>query len=292
MPPFLRHAALTLVACAALPSLAQTATPPAPRPASIPITATPPVPKLKDAFAALYAAVDQYVDKANLHQRFTFTFLKQTIYSHLNGKPYEHITEKFEQMYIGGRPYVRLLERDGKPLSGKDAKKEQQRYEQALNDSSGMSMGQWIKSQGHTPVGHHLPLEDIKLKFATQFVGTDLIDGRTLLRFHLITVSDAMEEPRPVSAQKATVWVDPETKSLARTSYELLADSDELKTGTTGTEDLALVEGSLCEMHSTVHYIIQDSGYGGILDDDTTFSNYKKFTTTIKILPDSETVVP
>jgi hypothetical protein len=246
-----------------------------------------------DAFAALYTAVDSYLDKAHAHQLFTYTFFKQLTYSKASGKPYAHRTQKFEMLYIGGRPYVRLLESDGKPLSGKAAQNEQQRYDQAVQDSSGMSMAKWIDLHAHGhAVGYDLPLDDLKSKFSTQFLGSETIDGLPLLHFHLHTISNSMDEPHPVTPQEIDLWLDYTTKSLVKMTFHLLADSPELLTGSSGTTDYFLVDGILCTGHANVHYIFKTHNHVELVDSDLLYANYKKFTTTIKILPDPEPATP
>jgi hypothetical protein len=48
------------------------------------------------------------------------------------GRTRDLSTRKYETTYINGHPYMRLLEKDGAPLTGKDLKDEQKRYDKAV----------------------------------------------------------------------------------------------------------------------------------------------------------------
>jgi len=69
---------------------------------------------------------------------FTFLFHAHSL-KYVDGRLSRDTTGDYERIYIGGSPYGRLLARDGKPLSGKDLKRETQLYEQAVRAHAGLS---------------------------------------------------------------------------------------------------------------------------------------------------------
>jgi hypothetical protein len=255
----------------------------------------------QEAFAALTAAVDEYLDK-DIHQRFTYITVNRSTSSTVVHTPSglsmfrTQDVKKYEYMDIGGQPYARLMEVNGKPLSGDAEKHEQELYDKAANDHAGLSLTQRYKETLHVSdasiYSFHLPLEDLMSKFSMEYRGTKTIDGVRLLHFHGTTLKNSNEQPDPVPSQEIDIWVDPLTKSLVRADHKLLVDNGNLLSGTTSTKEFFLVDGVTCLSRNIEHFVLAPRGIQKTLDGDTMFTDYKKFSSTTKILPDTETVVP
>ncbi len=135
--------------------------------------------------------------------------------------------------------------------------------------------------------GYYLPIAHIKTRFATQYLGVEQNGEAQLLKFHLQTVSNSMEEPNPVTPQEITLWIDPATKSLAKSEFKLWAPTDDLFTGSSGATEYFLVDGSLCPKHTADHFLIRSHAESAD-DFETTFTDYKRFTSTVKILTEPQ----
>ncbi|HBY61436.1 MAG TPA: hypothetical protein DEH78_16565 [Solibacterales bacterium] len=75
-------------------------------------------------------------DQFNSERAKDYTFIQREETRKLNGKNAVTSTESetFDVLMIEGRPYQRLVERNGKPLSVKEQQKEEEKYEKTLRD--------------------------------------------------------------------------------------------------------------------------------------------------------------
>jgi hypothetical protein len=70
--------------------------------------------------------------------RFPYLDLNPTQNYPENGKSLMNRLQLFEVTYSGDPQYARRLEKDGKPLTGKALKKEQQRYDDTVREHSAL----------------------------------------------------------------------------------------------------------------------------------------------------------
>lgn len=282
MPRLLPLAALALLTCATLSSSAQN--PPAPTPIPITIAPQPAQPKPEDAIAALHAAMDALLQQRGEHRQFLYTLEMDETYSTPDGQTIGKESRKFENLFIAGKPYARLIEKDGKPLSKKEAAEEEKKYNKALESHNSYTTSQHF---AHTVHGVDYDLRDVQSSYTLRYVGWQVIDGRRLWRI------DAFPPPpsgaKPVHQVKVTFWLDEQTKNIVRDDSTLYKDDDQLLLGSRDSEEFIQVEGVYCITHLSSHLVLKE---GHVIDSDHIYTNYKKFNSTIKILPGSEVVDP
>jgi hypothetical protein len=271
MPRILHPVVFAVLVCAALALHAQDAPAPAP-------------PKPEDAIAAFRIAVDTLLQQRSEHQQFLFTLEMDETYSTPEGLFLGRESNKFDILFIAGKPYSRLIEKDGKPLTQKEAAEEAKKYNKALANHNSFSISDHFS---HTVHGIEFDLKDVQSSYTLRYVGWQVIDGRRLWRIEAF--------PPPPSATvtlhqvKVTFWLDEQTKNIVRDDSLLLQNNDQLLSGSHDSEEYIQVDGISCVSHATAHIEMLS---GHVIDVEDIFTNYRKFTSTTKILPGSETVVP
>jgi hypothetical protein len=94
---------------------------------------------------------------------------------------------------------------------------------------------------------------------------------------------------KPVHQVKVTFWIDEQTRNIVRAANTLYSDDDQLLAGSHESEEYIQVDGIYCVARTISHLMLRE---GHVLDSQHIYTNYKKFASTAKILPDTETVVP
>ena len=81
----------------------------------------------------------EWIDKENFEARFSFRMLNESERLDKKGQVEEREERVYENQPIDGAAYMRLVEKDGQPLTEKDLKKERKReekYRKRLADKS------------------------------------------------------------------------------------------------------------------------------------------------------------
>jgi len=126
------------------------------------------------------------------------------------GKKTDDESAKYENVFVEGLPYQRKVEEDGKPLIGKAAKKEEQRYEKAVDERKHMTLDQ--KRSFFHPTSHTgLPIDYLTTLFDNRVTGEVMLNGRKTYVVESVPKPDA----KPTDAQektalcwKETTWID------------------------------------------------------------------------------------
>jgi hypothetical protein len=125
-----------------------------------------PVSLLRPAFEKIDQAKGAYT-------RFTFLDLNHNMNFNEKGKESADETHLYDVTYIGDLQYSRLLEIDGKPLTGKELAQEQERYDDAVREHSALDDAARAKilHQSMKNFGFSLSLSDLSAKYQNTIAG-------------------------------------------------------------------------------------------------------------------------
>ena len=124
------------------------------------------------------------VDQANWQQAKDYTYLRdiQTRELDAQGQVKALHSDTYDVVILYGRPYERLIERDGKPLSGKQAQKEQEQLDRTLVERRQESEDQ--NNRRRREYDEHRRkqrefLKELPDAFVFRLAGEDFVDGHT-----------------------------------------------------------------------------------------------------------------
>jgi len=239
-------------------------------------------------------------DIENDKRQRDYTFLEHDVENHLNGKGEIKSTEAktYEVLEIYGEQVQRLTEKDGKPLDGKEAAKEEEKIQKIIdkrkNESEEDRKKREQKEEKDREEGRAF-VRDAADAYNFTLVGTEMVGGREAW------VIDG--EPRPgfvphaknakyLSKFHGRVWIDKSDLQLSKLNIEFL------DTISWGLFLARLHKGSRFMLEQTrvndevwlpLHVTYKlDARLGLIkgidIEGDQTFRDYKKFTTSSRIV--------
>jgi len=169
-------------------------------------------------------------DIENDKRQRDYTYFEQEVQNNLDGKGRVKSTETktYEIMEIYGEQVQRLIEKDGKPLTEKEAAKEEAKIQKAIdkrkNESEGDRRKREQKQEKDREEGRKF-VREVSEAYIFKLVGTESVGGREAW------VIDG--EPRPgfvphmkeakfLSKFRGRVWVDKSDLQLAKMDVECL----------------------------------------------------------------------
>src|SRR5579864_830343 len=239
-------------------------------------------------------------DIENDKRQHDYTYTERDVQNNLDGKGQTKSTEvkTYEVMEIYGEQVQRLIEKNDKPLSEKDAAKEEEKIQKIIEKRKSESDDQRKKREEREEKdreeGRKFVLE-IADAYNFKLVGTELVDGRETW------VIDG--EPRPgfvphmkeskfLSKFRGRVWIDKGDLQLAKMDIEAI--------------DTVSVGWVLARIHKGTRVILEQARVndevwlprhltfkldariallkGYKIDGDQSFRDYKKFRTSAKIV--------
>lgn len=229
---------------------------------------------------------------------YTFKTLYQQKRLDKNGKVTNTESELNEVLILGGRPYERLLERDGKPLSEKDAQKEQAKLDKEAAKRAKESDRDRAKFEKDRQQERRFARE-IPEAFNFTLLGTEQRDG--------LPVWKIRAEPKPgfkpkegradlLKKVRGTLWID-------QAGYQwVAADIDVIDTISWGWFILRIPAGATIHFEQTrinnevwlprQAHIRADAKLGLMktyrLDMNIDYSDYKKFATESRVVGTEE----
>lgn len=247
------------------------------------------------------SALKRLADAESSKTRFTDHKLTRTTNTEPDGTDLYSATELYEETWINDLPYERLLQVDGKPLSGQRAREEQARYDAAVAGRRPLGTDQRIRLNKAQPVGIDAdPLRALSGSYTLR----ELAPEGAL---HVFVAEPHGSLPDRCS-WRYTFWVEdrpePQTPSrtdqnppeneaapfLVRYRADVLNPTSETCAGAWQEVSYILVEGVQKPAHVRAHFFQMEAGDRITIDGDDTYSDYRRFTTHITIGP--ATVVP
>lgn len=243
-----------------------------------------------DADSLLKSVIEKFKPTESGKTRFTYQQLDHKYLFNAKGKKVFEDTEHYEVIYLFNQEYRRLLEVNGKPLKGKALRAEQKRYEEAVNAHKGLNARQRTE-QAHSKF--------TEVRFSISRLLSDFdnrIAGRETIAGHNCIIIDSMPKPSvPDAPQRhATIWIDPESAEFVKLSFELLADEDDLQKGSSSWFLMKTINGVSVdtEIHLDFKLTVKKHKEIARIITDSTYSDYKRFSSTAEILPTIEGVQP
>ncbi len=225
--------------------------------------------------------------------RTRYTYFKL---DHLKNSYREHVffgkrtfvdtTTLYEFTWIGDLPYGRVVEVQGRPLTGEALAQEQARYDQAVADHSGLGVVARAKINHMGLIGSDIKLTDLLTPaYRLTEIRQETIDG------HLTHVIDCVPIPStdtlyPAATRHAQLWIT-DSGAILRKTFDVLADEPELLRGSHVQFDSQLINGDLVPLHDLVHvyFFLAPRNAVIVLDGESTYTRYRRFNVTTRILP-------
>lgn len=240
-----------------------------------------------DSSQLLQNAVEHQWTDENHANRFTYSELWHNRNFGERGELLVDETAKFESIALDGKPYLRMIEQDGKPLHGDDADAESNSYNSAIAAGKGMDMQERISAIASRNIGLHLHLNLLPKYFHSTIVGTEMLNGRPAVHLDCTPRSDV--KPKGKEAAKGMqfhlqVWIDEGEQAFARVDAELLKNRDEMRSGTTAKLAWAPIDGVWLPTRVDIHGQAKFGRGFVMFDTDYIYGDYKRFGTDIRIL--------
>ena len=216
-----------------------------------------------------------------------------------NGKKTIDDSAKYENVFIEGLPYRKLVEKNGKPLEGKDAEKEEKRYEKTVAERKKMTNAE-KRGLLHWSFHTSMPICCLATLFDNKILRHEMLDGRDTLVVLSTPKPNAQpgnDEEKSSLDYKETTWIDVEDAMPAKIETELLKDKDHFKQGmilqvgflrkveapvdAKGKEQAVWLQNSSVAHFSYKMMMINLSG-----TTVETWTNYKKFRVEVEIFMD------
>ena len=240
-------------------------------------------------------AVAGLSEQAQATHRFTYFELAHTQNRNEKGKLYYDRTTLTETTYIADLPFDRLVEVDGKPLTGKALAEEQSRYDQAVHDRSALDASARARLDHQRLIKAGLPYSQLTTRFHLTDLRTEEASAQPA---HVIdaTPIPSTNPALPTESRHVRLWITSPapgtTPHLLRADFDYLTpekiDGNEIEPGSHGSITFTLIDGVAVPAHIELHSTVLAGGANGKpiqVDVDRTFSRYRQFTSTIRILP-------
>jgi hypothetical protein len=242
-----------------------------------------------DIRSLVEAAVQNVTSASETHTRFTNFELAHFMYFDSAGKKYGDRTDLFEQTWINDIHYDRLVELDGKPLTGRALEAERKRYDDAIAQRGQYGLKE--HSGGRVLSTDGVDFRNaLKLEYALREVGRKKsAEGE----FRVVEASLIGKAPPDAKCPwKYTLWI---LESPPRLMY-YRADAKDSKSkqcrNAMGEVTYQVVEGYPVVSHDrTVTFVPDPSGYIRA-EADYTYTKYRLFTTSMILKFDGAMIDP
>jgi DNA-binding helix-hairpin-helix protein with protein kinase domain len=236
------------------------------------------------------------LETANLELRRQYTYRESTRQreTRKDGKRGEDKRTVHDVFYIGGEEYRRLVEKDGRLLSGKDAAREQDRLDRQIqkrkNEDPSVAQRRAAKEIREAQEFR----SQVPEAFTFRLVGEEEVAGRTCYRIH----ADPKIGFRPkgdakfFTKVKGDMWVDKSSFKWARVEAETIDTVTaigglvRLAPGTTIDVRQAFINGEvwfpdLIKVRAKARALLF---FSAAIDMEILYSDFKKFTVDSKVM--------
>ena len=244
-----------------------------------------------DPTSLLCAAIEKGRSGESQKTHFTYQLLVHNQDFNLKGKLLHEGTSLYEIIYIADLEYMHLLEIDGKALSGKALADEQKRYDDAVRERTALNANARAKFMHGKSRNVNINYPDIVTKYHNTVVDHTQLNGRDCLLIDSTPLDTVADAPR----RHLRIWLDPQKSELLRLDLDLLADEGDILRGSKGSIIYTHIDGvQLDSFHHLEYIVLSKDNKKHIIRgvSDQTFSNYKKFVTSVRILPQTEGETP
>ena len=226
-------------------------------------------------------------------QNYTFFILHLDL-NYIHDKLSDDQSYKSEQVFIAGLPYVHRLERNGKPLQGKELQQEDELYAKTLQERTGLTdevRRKLLHAKARTVQAY--PLDQLESQFRPEVTGHPIVDGHPAILLDLIP----LHPDAPATLQRHIVLtLDAANLNILQSRTEFLAPDNGFSKGTVIEFHNAYLDGVLLPTATTFDSTVQVKRFLVPLDvhdiSTDTYTNYRRFTTTVTLKYTSDPGVP
>jgi hypothetical protein len=240
------------------------------------------------------------LDQSNWQRMKDYTWIARITDRDLdsNGQVKSQKTEQWETVVIYGEPHHRMLERDGKPLSPQDQRKEQQKLDQAVAKRANETPEQRAHREADYEKQREKDrefLREVPDLFDFNLLGEDKVDGHDVWVISATPKPDAHPkrgDAKPLLKVKAKVWIDKAEYQWVRLEAETTA------TISFGLFLARLSPGAKLEFEQTrvndevwlpKREVVRGAARLGLVkklagEEETTWNNYRKFQVDSKVV--------
>jgi len=249
-------------------------------------------------------------DTENWNRAKDYTFQQRTVQRELDdkGKVKKTESETHDVIFLHGRPFNRLVEKDGKPLSDKEKAKEEKRFDEEVakrrkqtEDANSGERRKYLKQREE----QRRFAQEIPDAFNWRLVGEETMGGRAM--YVIEGEPKPGYKPRDSRAKlllpklKGKLWIDKQEYQWVKMEAETIDTISfgmvlaRLGTGSIMTFEQARINGALwLPKHAFIKIDARLALLKKIRSDiQVNFSNYQKFQTDSKfIVADQEPLTP
>jgi hypothetical protein len=240
------------------------------------------------------------LDQSNWQRMKDYTWIARQTDRDLDssGRVKSQKTEQWETVVIYGEPHHRIIERDGKPLSPQDQRKEQAKLDQAVAKREQETPEQRARREADYEKQREKDrefLREVPDLFDFKLLGEEKIDGHDVWVISATPKPDAQPkrgEAKPLLKVRAKVWIDKSEYQWVRLEAETTA------TISFGLFIARLAPGAKLEFEQTrvndevwlpKRELVRGAARLGLVkklvgEEETTWNNYRKFQVDSKVV--------
>lgn len=223
--------------------------------------------------------------------RYTYFELSHLENRFRKGRPIFHLgnlfvntTTLYESTWIGDLPYLRVVEFQGKLLTGDALAKEQARYDQAVAQHKGLGRDARARILHQKLVKSNINLADL---LTPAYSLTEL--RQETIAGSLTHVIDCVPAPsadplHTAATEHLQIWVT-DSGAILRKTFDVIADEPEMLRGGHGEFDFQLIDGNLLPKHDLLHFDVPRKGSIITVDVENTYTRFRRFNVSSTIVP-------
>ena len=231
-------------------------------------------------------AIDAARTAKTSQTRFTYFDLEHNQNRDLKGKLFFDRTTLYEDTYIAGLPYKRVVEFNGKPLTGDALAREQARFDEAVAQRKGLDTAARAKLIHQKLVDTKLHLTDL---LTPAYTLTELreetlpqLTGPALLT-HVIDATPAAK----TATKHVELWIADKNPVILRMTFEVVDDELDMLHGSNTRADYQLIDGIPLTTHEATRLFYPNNGKTITVDVEHTYTRYRRFNTSAHIVEDA-----
>ena len=232
-----------------------------------------------DARALTLAALDRWDASSSSTVQFTNLLLRHTFNYSSGGEKTFDLTQLFEETWINGLPYHRLIEVNGHPLEGKALQEEQARFDEAVAKHAPLgNLERVLLSNAHPVNTGANPHQVLEPGYVFQEVSqNDSPHGR----LHVIEATPTQHSITGCAWQ-FRMWISEQDPTLFHYYADVWDEKNapEVCLGSTDEAYFEVVDGSPKVVHTHSHLYREDRN---LVDSDDVYSHYRRFHATITL---------
>jgi hypothetical protein len=238
-----------------------------------------------DPTALLRVAVQKLTEAKQSKTRFTYLDASRTVNFNEKGQPTADVNQVFEVTYIADLQYARLVEEDGRPLTGNELEAEQKRYDKAVRERAELDEKARAKMQHQMFKDTGLDVASLLTGYRNTALGREMVGDVDCVVIDSTPLSDAEHK-------HYREWVDAGEGRMMRLRFDQLADDGDMLAGGTGVLLWTYLEGTplMSEIHLDVK--TKDGKKRVRIVVHHVYSRFRKFSVSTTILPVAPDGVP